>query len=396
MLYHMEDSMKTLKRILSYLLVFTLGLCSAVMIFDFFPASEQGASDSKLEQLAELIETHFIGQADRTAMEDAAAGAMVASLGDEWSYYISAADYQAYMEQMRNAYVGVGITISVREDGYLDVRNVESGGPADRAGIQPGDILVAVDGSDCAELGLAQTRDRVRGEEGTTVSLTIKRAEQELTMAVERAYFQTPVATWEMVDTDIALIQIENFDERCADETLQAIEQALSHGAKKLIFDVRNNPGGYKDEMVEVLDYLLPEGPLFRSESYDGTEEVDESDASFLDVPMAVLVNSESYSAAEFFAAALSEYDAAIVVGTQTYGKGYYQVTFRLNDGSAVGLSVGKYYTPNGVSLAGVGITPDVPVEVDDEMFLDIYYAMVEPLEDPQVLAAIDALKQEN
>lgn len=385
--------MKKLLRILSYVLVFTLGICSAVITLDFSPARQE---QSKLTQLADLIEERFIGEADRTAMEDAAAEAMVDSLGDEWSYYVSAADYGAYQDQSNNSYVGVGITISVREDGYLDIQQVETGGPAEAAGLLVGDILTAVDGQDCAQLGLSGTRNLVRGEEGTTVDLTVRRDGQELTQTVTRAYFEVPVATLELVHDGIGIIKIENFDQRCAQESIAAIEEALAQGAEKLILDVRNNPGGYKSEMVELLDYLLPEGPLFRSVDYTGKEEVDESDANFLDVPMAVIVNNESYSAAELFAAALSEYDAAVVVGTQTYGKGYFQVNYRLNDGSAVGLSIGRYFTPKGVSLAGVGITPDVVVEVDDEMFLDIYYDQVEPLDDPQVLAAIDALKATN
>ena len=167
----------------------------------------------------------------------------------------------------------------------------------------------------------------------------------------------------------------------------------LDQGAEKLILDVRNNPGGYKHELCEILDYLLPEGPLFRSEYYDGTEKVDESDPEYLDVPMAVLVNAESISAAEFFAAALDEYEAATVVGEQTIGKGYFQQAYELSDGSAVGLSVGKYTTPNGVSLTNVGLTPDVVVEVDEELFWQIYYGNVEWNEDPQILAAIAALQ---
>ena len=301
-----------------------------------------------------------------------------------------------HMEQMQNAYVGIGVTIQLRDDGYIDIVKVESGGPAEEAGILVGDMLVSVNGLDCKELGMEGTRNTVRGEEGTTVDMTFVRDGQELNLTVERRYFEVTVAELKTVHDGIGIISIYNFDDRCADETIAAIEQALDQGANKLIFDVRNNPGGYKHELVEVLDYLLPEGPLFRSENYLGKEEVDESGPDYLDVPMAVLVNIESYSAAEFFAAAMSEYDAAVIVGSQTYGKGYFQQTYQLADGSAVGLSVGKYYTPNGVSLAGVGITPDVVEEVDDEMFLEIYYGNVEPLDDPQILAAIEALKLEN
>jgi carboxyl-terminal processing protease len=172
------------------------------------------------------------------------------------------------------------------------------------------------------------------------------------------------------------------------------VESLREQGAKKIIFDVRNNPGGYVHELVPTLDYLLPEGPLFRTEDYAGKENVQNSDAAFLDMPMAVLVNGESYSAAEFFAAALKEYEAAVVVGEQTCGKGYFQTTYELPDGSAVGLSIGKYFTPKGVSLAGVGITPDVMVPVDEETFNAIYAGTLDAAEDPQIQAAIAALKK--
>ena len=144
---------------------------------------------------------------------------------------------------------------------------------------------------------------------------------------------------------------------------------------------------------MELLDYLLPEGELFRTVDYAGKENVDKSDAACLDLPMAVLVNGESYSAAEFFAVALQEYEAAVVVGEKTTGKGHFQSTFRLNDGSAVALSIGKYYTPNGVSLEGVGIMPDVEVLVEEEIFSKIYYGQLTPQEDPQIQAAMNALK---
>ena len=233
---------------------------------------------------------------------------------------------------------------------------------------------------------------RIRGEEGTTVELTALRQEQTLTFQVERRRIETIVASAQMLEGDVALITIENFDDRCAQETIDCIQQMLDQGVKALIFDVRGNPGGYKRELVELLDYLLPEGPLFRTEDYQGNVTVDQSDADHLDIPMAVLMDLHSYSAAEFFAAALDEYDAAITVGEKTYGKGYLQNTFQLSDGSAVTLSVGKYFTPNGVSLAGVGLEPDVPVEVDDATAALIVAGTLDPMEDPQVLAALEAL----
>ena len=307
---------------------------------------------------------------------------------------MTAEQYLSYQDTMSNSYVGVGITIQVRGDQQgFDIIDVTAGGPAEEAGLMTGDILVAIDGTSTVSMEISATSALIRGEEGTTVRLTVDRAGERCDFAVTRRKFQTPVATYEMLEDKIGLITIENFDDRCADETIAAIEALQTQGATALIFDVRNNPGGYKHELVEVLDYLLPEGPLFRTEDYRGKEEVDYSDADHLDMPMAVLVNLSSYSAAEFFAAALDEYDAAIVVGEKTYGKGYFQSTYRLSDGSAVNLSVGKYYTPNGNSLAGVGLTPEVEIIVDEETAAKISAGILEPEEDPQIIAAVNALK---
>ena len=388
--------MNVLLKALSYVLAAAVGAALVVTLFLYTNVIHMDPGLTKLEQLQQLIEECFIGDADTTAMEDAAAEAMIDSLGDGWSYYIPADEYASYKEQMTNSYVGVGITVAIREDSEgVDVAQVYAGGPAEEAGLLPGDMIVAVDGERFDASNLTEVSNRVKGTAGTTVDLTVLRSGSEMTFTVERRQIQVAVAAGEMLDDGIGLVTIANFDERCAQETIDAIEELLSSGAQSLIFDVRNNPGGYKDELVEVLDYLLPKGALFRSEDYTGATSVDYSDESCLDVPMVVLINSESYSAAEFFAAALSEYEAAQTVGQQTCGKGYFQQTFDLIDGSAVGLSVGKYFTPNGISLAGVGITPDLVVEVDEEMFDAIYAGILEPEEDPQIQAAVELLRGE-
>ncbi len=369
----------------------------AIMATLFIVMWQSAKNYSKLEQLEDLIVDRFIGETDQTAMEDAAADAMVNALGDRWSYYIPANEYAAYQEQMKNAYVGIGITVSATQDGTgIEVIKVTAGGPAEEAGILVGDVIVAIEGKSISEIGADNVRDVIRGEEGTKVQVTVVRDGKESSISVTRKQIQTPVATWEMLPDNVGLITIANFDARCASETIAAIEQLLEQGAMKLIFDVRYNPGGYKHELVDVLDYLVPEGLIFRSEFYDGTVEDENSDAEELNVPMAVLVNGDSYSAAEFFAAALRDYDKAVIVGQQTCGKGYFQSTFQLGDGSAVGLSVGKYYTPKGVSLAGVGVTPDIVVDdLSTEIQQGIYYGTLDPMEDPQILAAIDALAKQ-
>ena len=383
--------MKKILRFLSYVLVAALASCLTLMMF---PQDSAVPAQSKLDQLSAMIQERFIGEVDVTAMEDAAADAMISAIGDQWSHYIPADEYQAYQDRMNNSYVGIGVTVTPLEDGTAyEIRAVTPGGPAEEAGILAGDRITAVAGVTVAEIGTDEATNRIRGEEGTYVELTLERAGETMTLSVERRTIETVVATGQMLPGNVGLVTIENFDERCAEETIAAVDALIAEGAEALIFDVRNNPGGYKRELVEALDYLLPEGPLFRSLDYLGAEQVDESDASCIDLPMAVLVNGESYSAAEFFAAAIKEYEKGVIVGTQTCGKGYFQVTYRLNDGSAVGLSVGKYFTPNGVSLAEVGgITPDIVVEVDEETFAAIYAGTMDPMEDPQILAALERI----
>lgn len=375
-------------RFLSYVLVAMLATCITLQM-----TMKRG--DTKLDRLENLIQQRFIGEADAEAMEDAAAAAMVKATGDRWSYYIPASQYEAHKEQSENAYVGIGITIQQAEDqsGFLIVA-VDSDGPAREAGIEVNDLLIAVEDQDVREMTSNQVRELIRGEAGTKVSLTVMRQGEHQTLAVERRRIESPVATGEMLDDAIGLVKISNFDERCASESIAAIEKLRQEGAKKIIFDVRNNPGGYAEELVKLLDYLLPEGDLFRSVSYDGTEKVDTSDANYLDMPMAVLINGSSYSAAEFFAAALQEYQAATIVGEPTVGKGVYQTTISLGDGSAVALSTGKYYTPKGNSLTDVGVTPDVRVDVDEETDEKIYYGTLSTAEDPQVQAAIQVLNR--
>lgn len=346
---------------------------------------------SKLDQVKYLIETRFIGEADMGQADDAAAKAMVASLGDRWSQYLTAQENAAYSEQTANAYVGIGVTISPDENGFL-VTDVQPGSGAQEAGILPGDIIVGAQGQSAQGITASQLRDLIRGPEGTTVTLEILRDGESLSPEVERRQILTQVVSSQMLDENIGLIAISNFDTRCAQESIAAIESLREQGAVALIFDVRYNPGGYATELVELLDYLLPQGELFRTIDYTGKEKIDYSDESFLDMPIAVVCNQSSYSAAEFFPAAIQEYGAGVIVGTPTVGKGYFQYTYQLSDGSGLNLSVGKYFTPQGKSLAEVGIQPDILVEVDEETEAAIYLGTLEPQDDPQIMAAVEAL----
>ena len=374
----------------------TLLFVSCTGFGQFQPQISSDAVTYKMQSIEHLLDSYFIDEYDLQTLEaaaaDGAAAAMIEATGDRWSFYISADDMAAYEEQMTNTYVGIGVTIQETETG-MQVMSVTEGGPAEEAGVQVGDICTEVEGKKTAELGLEGTQDLVRGEAGTFVKLRFDRGGQILDLTIERRAIVTAVAELEMLDGGIALITIHNFDQHCAEQTLACIDSAVSQGAAALLFDVRFNGGGLKDEMVLILDALLPEGELFRSIDYRGVEEVDTSDANCIELPMAVLVNEDSYSAAEFFAAALQEYGVAKVIGVQTSGKGNFQYTLELGDGSAVSLSVGKYYTPNGRSLTDVGITPDVVQELSYDDYAALYYGNLPHEEDEQMQAALTALK---
>lgn len=398
--------MKTFWKVMSYVLVAVLSsaitMAAALGLYIWTGDTNRNTGNgisavqttSKLEELEALILERYVGDVDKTALEDSAAAGMVEATGDRWSYYISAADYQAYLEDMANAYVGIGITIQANEaPAGLRVIQVNSTGPAYEVGIQVGDIMIAVDGVDIREMTTDETASLVKGEKGTYVDITFLRGEEEITFTVERRQVNVEVVRSQLLEGNVGLVTIANFHTGCADAVIEAVETLIDQGAESFIFDVRNNGGGYVNELVPLLDYLLPEGPLFRTVSYSGEEKVDYSDKDFLDMPMVVLANANSYSAAEFFAAALVEYDAATFVGEQTTGKGRYQVCYKLSDGSAVNLSIGEYFTPNGNNLADIGITPEVAVDVDEETFYAIYGGTLDPMEDPQIVAAIEVLK---
>ena len=353
---------------------------------------------SKLEELQKLLETYYIDidKVEMTKVEDAAANAMVEALGDRWSYYVTKEEYAQLMEQNANSYVGIGITITAREDKQgFDITKVEPGGSAQAGGILPGDILIGAEGERFINVDSSVCSGIIRGKEGTKVTVNVIRDGEELSFELTRQTIKTKVAEGKMLPGNIGLVSIKNFNDRCAEESIAAIESLIEQGATAFIFDVRNNPGGYKHELVKLLDYLLPEGKLFVSKDYTGKESTDWSDDKCLRMPMAVLINGNSYSAAEFFAAALEEYEWATVVGDPTTGKGNFQVTFQLSDGSGVGLSIGKYFTPKGVSLADAGgLVPKVLVEISEELEAKIYSDLVPPEEDPQIQAAVNALTE--
>lgn len=389
---------KAVALICTHVLVAVLAAFCALAWSSVFRGAEMDPELEKLQELKTVIENQYIGQVDSLELVDMAAAGMVAGTQDQWSYYIPASALQDHEDTRANSYVGIGVTVTYLEDdrGFL-VQRLEPDSPAKEGGVLPGDVIVAVDGTQVSAVGSDGASAMIKGEPGTTVDITVDRDGQELTLTLTRKKILTQVATGCMVTDTVGYIRIFNFDDRCAQETIEIYEQLEQQGAQAFVFDVRFNPGGFKQELVELLDYLLPAGVLFQGEDYTGNSFQDRSDAACKQAPMAVLINADSYSAAEFFAAALEEYEYAITVGQATTGKGYFQNTIYLSDGSAVNLSVGKYYTPNGVSLAEVGgLVPQLPVEIDEETAALIYSQMLELDQDAQLQAAIAALEAES
>lgn len=373
--------------VLSYVLVAALA-CGATLFF-----VSASTDYNKLEDLENLILTSFAGDADKTKIEDAAADAMVNAMGDRWSYYVPAAELPSFLENSENAYVGIGVTVQATDDNSgLMVIAVQPGGPAEGAGVQVGDVIIQVDGESAQDRTVTEISAMIKGEEGTVVSITVLRSGEGITMSMTRKRMETTVASSKLLNEHVGLVTIQNFDERCADETIAAIKALLNQGADMLLFDVRNNPGGYVDELTKILDYLLPEGNLIRTVGTDGSDETVTSDADCVKVPMAVLVNENTYSAAELFAVDLSEYGVARIFGQKTSGKGFFQQVFQFSDGSAAGISVGRYYTSQGNNLEGIGLTPDEEIKLDDESEALLYNGMLEPENDAQLQAALSYL----
>lgn len=320
-----------------------------------------GRGGFALVQAAVYIDNRFVAEYDREDMVDSALAGMVDSLGDRWSYYLNARQRIEIENRRENQYVGAGFTFMTTQEGYMELVAVAQDGPAERAGLVVGDVIVAIQGERLNRENLESLRGYFQAETGTQVELTAQNAQgAERTLTLTLALVETDPVTSQMLEGQLGYVRLENFYHKSAQRIREATDELVAQGAKGIIFDVRGNPGGFVSELTEILDYLLPEGAIFTEMSRGGRTTVIESDESCIDLPMVVLVDANSYSAAELFAAQLRENVGAALVGQVTSGKGYYQVTLPLFNGGALGISVGKYGTGAGESLIGTGLTPDI------------------------------------
>ena len=328
--------------------------------------SEENYSQAmKYLEIKNVIDEKYVGTVNEESVSAAGFDAMVSALGDQWSYYMSPSEYSAYKLYSANQYVGLGVQVDKdAETGGLKITGVNSGTPADNAGLEAGDIILAVAGTDITGMTVGDARSFISSNLGESVKLKIRDKdgnESELSVNCELIY--TSPVTYRMLSGSIGYVQILNFDSGAADAAVKAIETLLGQGALGFVFDVRTNPGGLLSELTALLDYLLPSGNIFISVDKAGNQTPTESDSVCLDMPMAVLVNADTYCAAEFFAAALQDYNWAEIVGERATGKSRSQQTIELSDGSAVHLTTARYLTPAGIDLAEQGgLIPDQEV----------------------------------
>jgi carboxyl-terminal processing protease len=339
------------------------------------------------------IEKKFIGEFDKQRLIQGAIDGMVRATGDKWSHYFNPEAFRAYLGNLDNQSIGPGVSV-VSGLTPLRIYEVMPGSPAEDAGLRIGDLITHIDDISVESMGFDTSLDKMHGAEFNVVSLTIERPSEgggHFTVDVmRRAVFKDPVTSG-ILDTangKIGVVRISNFDKGVDDEFNKTIGELVLAGVGGLIFDVRNNPGGDVDVLVAALDLLLPEGDLITLRYKDGREDKRTSGPEHIDLPMAVLINGDSVSAAEFFAACLREYDKAVLVGEKTGGKGYAQEIIRLtSDQSGLYLSTSEYVTSKGVSLAGAGLMPDVEIALTEEGLR--YIGSMDPSLDPQLARAL-------
>lgn len=322
----------------------------------------------KMEYIQEIIDAYYYYDVDMDAMADGVFAGMLASLGDPYSVYYDKEAFTALMESTSGTYCGIGVVVSQNvETMEITVVNPYEGCPGYEAGMQPGDIIIGADDVDFTGLDINEAVSYIKGEEGTTVIIHIKRGDEVLDLEVTRRQIDIPTVDYEKLEGDIAYIAISSFDSVTYDQFKKALDEAKADGCVGYIFDVRDNGGGLYDTVVDMLDDLLPAGKLVYTEDKYGTKEIEYSDDGFLDAPMAVLINGNSASASEVFAGAIQDYEAGKLIGTTSFGKGIVQSILSLGDGTAVKVTISSYFTPNGRNIHGEGITPDIEVELPQE-----------------------------
>ena len=348
----------------------------------------------KTGEIEELINAYYLDEIDGQKVEDTMYTGMVAGLEDLYSVYYSKEELESMEESISGAYSGIGATLTQDPDtGELSVVSCFDGTPAQEAGLQPGDVITGWNGKSVEGIELSELVSKIKTDPEEQLTLEIERDGETLEVELTRREVQIPTVEYEMLDNQIGYIRLVEFDEVTADQFKEALEDLENQNMEKLIIDVRNNPGGVLQVVCDMLDQLLPEGMIVYTEDKNGNRKEYTSDEEHqFTKPLAVLANENSASASEIFAGAIQDYGIGTIVGTTTFGKGIVQRTFYLSDGTGVKLTVAKYYTPKGHDIHKKGITPDVEIELDEELKNQ---SSISHEEDNQLQKAIEVLQEE-
>lgn len=350
----------------------------------------------KANSLKALIDTYFWKDADEEAMYEGMYHGLLNSLEDPYSCYYTAEEYAALMEELEGTYCGIGALVSQNASTkVITIVRPFVNGPAYKAGMLPGDILTKIDGEDVSSWDIDLAVKHMKGEQNTLVEVEVWRASagEYVELSIIRDLVEVETVTYEMLEDSIGYIYVMQFDEITSQQFATAINELKAQGMKGLVVDIRDNGGGLLTTVCEMLDIFLEKEDLivYTLDKYETKEEIFAYEGSIGELPMAVLINGFSASASEIFSGALQDYDLATIVGTQSFGKGIVQSVIPLEDGSAVKLTVSTYYTPEGRNIHGTGITPDVVVELSEELRQK---PVVSLEEDNQVQRAIEEVKK--
>ena len=348
----------------------------------------------KTGEIEELINAYYLDEIDGQKVEDTMYTGMVAGLEDPYSVYYSKEELESMEESISGAYSGIGATLTQDPDtGELSVVSCFDGTPAQEAGLQPGDVITGWNGKSVEGIELSELVSKIKTDPEEQLTLEIERDGETLEVELTRREVQIPTVEYEMLDNQVGYIRLVEFDEVTADQFKEALEDLENQNMEKLIIDVRNNPGGVLQVVCDMLDQLLPEGLIVYTEDKNGNRKEYTSDEEHqFTKPLVVLANENSASASEIFAGAIQDYGIGTIVGTTTFGKGIVQRTFYLSDGTGVKLTVAKYYTPKGHDIHKKGITPDVEIELDEELKNQ---SSISHEEDNQLQKAIEVLQEE-
>jgi carboxyl-terminal processing protease len=353
------------------------------------------AVNKKIAAIKQIIDEYYLEDANEEDLVDGMYKGLVDGLGDRYSVYYTKEEFQKMMESTNGVYCGIGVTVSQDpETGVITLVKPFENSPGLEAGILPGDILYKVNGTEVTGMELSSVVSMIKGEEGTKVELTIVREGESdyLTLNVERRQIEVPTISYEVLANNIGYIYISEFDTVTKDQFISALEDLNKQGISGLVVDLRDNPGGNLDVVNAILDQILPKGLIVYTEDKYGNKQEYKSDEEHkFTKPLTVLVNGNSASASEIFAGAVKDYGIGTIVGTKTFGKGIVQRLIELGDGTAMKLTISKYYTPNGYNIHGIGIEPDVEVKLDDALKKQ---AVITHDEDNQLQKALEIINE--